>query len=405
MKVVILAGGLGTRLQSVVKDMPKPMADIDGRPFLEMLMDYMIFQGATEFVLCVSYLKEKIINYFGDSFRSVPVFYSIENTLLGTGGAIKQAFDLYHLDKAVVVNGDTFVKMDYHAFYERASEQMLSVALKKIDKAERFGMVIVKNGKIESFTEKKQGAENVFINSGVYFVASSLWSCVAQKSGVSFSFEKDVLEKIVSQIRVPAFRIDDYFIDIGVPEAYYQARKELRSVIYGAKALFLDRDGVINVDSGYVHRIEDCQFITGIFDICRHAKQKGYKIIVVTNQAGIAKGVYQEDEYMILRKYIHDEFIKQGCSIDAEYYCPYHIDGIGKYKKDSYERKPNPGMIFQSMRDFKVDLKNSILIGDKSEDIVAAQRAGIGNKIQLLGKYKETPMADSHVKSLCKIIL
>ena len=141
MKVIILAGGFGTRLQSVVNDVPKPMADINGTPFLELLMTNMLSFGASEFVLCVSYMRDKIIDYFGEDFRGVPVRYSIEEEPLGTGGAIKQAFDLFGLDDAVVINGDSYIKMDYTDFYRQAKGNMLAVALKRVENASRYGLV------------------------------------------------------------------------------------------------------------------------------------------------------------------------------------------------------------------------------------------------------------------------
>ncbi len=159
------------------------------------------------------------------------------------------------------------------------------------------------------------------------------------------------------------------------------------------KALFLDRDGVINVDKHHVYKIEDCEFIDGIFDLCRKAKSDGYLIIVVTNQAGIAKGKYTEEDYFKFRDYVHKEFKKQGCPIDAEYFCPYHTEAvIEKYCKDSYDRKPNPGMILKAQHDFDIDLNQSILIGDKQSDIEAGNRAGI--KVNIL---KSAQMPDLNV--------
>lgn len=149
------------------------------------------------------------------------------------------------------------------------------------------------------------------------------------------------------------------------------------------KALFLDRDGVINVDKNYLYRIEDCEFIDGIFELCRAAKKKQYKIIVITNQAGIAKGYYTENDYKILMDYISREFIKQNCPLDDIYYCPFHINGIGKYKKDSEDRKPNTGMLIKAINKYKLDTANSILIGDKESDILAGKRAGIGTLIKI----------------------
>ena len=150
------------------------------------------------------------------------------------------------------------------------------------------------------------------------------------------------------------------------------------------KALFLDRDGVINHDFGYVHDEENFKFIDGIFEVVRAAISAGYKIFVVTNQAGIARGYYDELQFQKLTLWMVEEFKSRGCSIDKVYHSPYHpTDGVGNYKQDHYSRKPNPGMIFQARDDFDIDLDSSIIIGDNETDVIAGVRAGVGTLILL----------------------
>jgi D-glycero-D-manno-heptose 1,7-bisphosphate phosphatase len=145
------------------------------------------------------------------------------------------------------------------------------------------------------------------------------------------------------------------------------------------KALFLDRDGVINEEKSYVHKIEDFVFIDGVFDSLRKFQRENYLIIIITNQAGIAKGYYQEKDYRLLSDWMLVEFEKENISIDDVFYCPYHPDGIGEYRKESFDRKPNPGMILKATRKHKIDLSKSILVGDKESDIEAGLNAGIQN--------------------------
>ena len=150
------------------------------------------------------------------------------------------------------------------------------------------------------------------------------------------------------------------------------------------KALLLDRDGVINTEKGYVHRRQDFHFREGIFDLCRAAQILRYLPVVVTNQAGIARGYYTESEFGELTDWMLQEFAQHGVSIARVYYCPYHpVYGIGKYKYDSADRKPKPGMLLQARTDLNLDLTASILIGDKLSDIEAGTAAGVGTNILL----------------------
>ena len=154
------------------------------------------------------------------------------------------------------------------------------------------------------------------------------------------------------------------------------------------KALFLDRDGVINEDSGYVYKPEDFHFIDGIFELCHAALDLGYLLIVITNQAGIARGYFTEKDFLALNKWMLSEFDRRDINITAVYFCPFHEEhGTPEYKKDSFDRKPNPGMILKAKEEFDIDLKNSILIGDKDSDMEAGRRAGVGRLLLLKGKY------------------
>src|SRR5512139_2969385 len=157
------------------------------------------------------------------------------------------------------------------------------------------------------------------------------------------------------------------------------------------KALFLDRDGVINVEKNYVYRIEDFDFVDGIFDLCDCAQSLGFKLIVITNQAGIGRGYYTETDFTQLTEWMRGEFRSHGIEIDHVYYCPYHpTAGVGEYKRDSFDRKPSPGMILKAKRDFDLDLPQSVLIGDKDSDIQAGRSAGVGHLVKLT----HTPQAD-----------
>jgi D-glycero-D-manno-heptose 1,7-bisphosphate phosphatase len=168
------------------------------------------------------------------------------------------------------------------------------------------------------------------------------------------------------------------------------------------KALFLDRDGVINVEKNYVYRIEDFEFVDGIFDLCACAQRLGFKLIVITNQAGIGRGYYTETDFEQLTQWMLKEFRSHGTAIDHVYHCPYHpTAGVGEYRQDSFDRKPNPGMILKAKRDYGLDLSRSVLIGDKESDIEAGRTAGIGHLVKLA----HTPQAEGREETDGMLVL
>ncbi len=154
-----------------------------------------------------------------------------------------------------------------------------------------------------------------------------------------------------------------------------------------SSALFLDRDGVINTDHGYVHKAENFEFVDGIFDVCAAAQAMGCKIVVVTNQAGIGRGYYTEQQFGSLTQWMCAQFIQREIQISAVYHCPFHPDhGVGRYKRESNERKPNPGMLLRAAKDLGLDLQKSVMVGDKMTDMEAAFNAGVGMKVLFKGE-------------------
>jgi D-glycero-D-manno-heptose 1,7-bisphosphate phosphatase len=158
-----------------------------------------------------------------------------------------------------------------------------------------------------------------------------------------------------------------------------------------AKALFLDRDGVINHEVGYLYRSEDVRWVDGIFSLCRVAVQAGYKLVVVTNQSGIARGYYTEADFGVLMEWMRAKFVAEGAALDAVYFCPYHPQhGIGVYRQENEDRKPGPGMLLRAARDLNLDLAQSMMVGDRCSDVGAAKRAGLARMFLLQGTEPET---------------
>ncbi|EDO6654317.1 D-glycero-D-manno-heptose 1-phosphate guanosyltransferase [Campylobacter coli] len=215
MQAIILCGGLGTRLKSVIKDIPKPMAPINNKPFLEFIFEYLKKQGITEIILSVSYKYELIQEYFKDEFHGMKIHYNIEKELLGTGGAIKDALKLVK-NEVYVVNGDTFFDIDLKKLVLNGSK--ICIALKQMQNFDRYGTVNVdEQGIVTSFEEKvfkKQG----LINGGIYLLKKDIFDKFDLEK--KFSFEEFLQENYI-KLKARAEIFDDYFIDIGVPEDYY----------------------------------------------------------------------------------------------------------------------------------------------------------------------------------------
>ncbi len=227
MQAIILAGGFGTRLQSVVKNCPKPMAPIHGKPFLAYLLEYLKSRGITQVVLSVHYLREQIEDFFKDNYQGIEIRYAVEEQPLGTGGAIVHALKNIDTAKPVfVLNGDTFLKLDYRAMYAQHHKSLpvLTMALRKIANCSRYGVVVTSGEEVIGFGE--QGGEySGLINAGVYLMDPLLF----QKFSITdqpFSFEKDFLFSQIKQLKAQAFMVNDYFMDIGVPEDYVQIAKD-----------------------------------------------------------------------------------------------------------------------------------------------------------------------------------
>lgn len=221
--VIILAGGFGTRLSTVVKDVPKPMAPINGKPFLHYIFKELQQQNIKEVVLSVGHLNEVIQDFFSDNYLGIHIQYAIENEPLGTGGGIKHAFNFVETD-AFVLNGDTF--FDIQLSKIKNEEKDITIALKPMFNFDRYGTVELDNeNRIIAFNEKKY-CENGLINGGVYYFKKSLFDKI--KTDSKFSFEKDILESHTNDLQIHGKIFDNYFIDIGIPEDYEKAKIDFK---------------------------------------------------------------------------------------------------------------------------------------------------------------------------------
>jgi D-glycero-alpha-D-manno-heptose 1-phosphate guanylyltransferase len=232
-EAVILAGGFGTRLQPVVKEVPKAMAPVNGRPFLEYLLNHLEASGIKKVVLSVGHRSEMIIDHFGSEYLGIKIDYAIENEPLGTGGGIRLALEKCSDKIVLAMNGDTMFAVDLKDFYKKHLEHkaMISIALRKVEDISRYGSVRTdKNNTVISFGEKSREVVPGLINAGIYLINRNYFL----NSGLTgaFSIEKDCFEQWYQQGLIAGFPYDTYFLDIGIPEDYLKAQDEFAKLKY-----------------------------------------------------------------------------------------------------------------------------------------------------------------------------
>lgn len=373
-EAIVLAGGFGTRLAHVVPDICKPMAPVAGRPFLRFIMDQLAAAGIEHAVVADGYRREQIEDFFGAGYRGMDIIYSPEETPLYTGGAVKQALARCDGDWVFVMNGDTWLDIDFAAM-EAAAEGApegvkAAVAVKRMRSFERYGTVDVDaEGTITAFHEKRPCADGL-INAGVYLVRRDALEAMPAK----FSLESDWFERVVTDGALRACVCEGGFIDIGVPEDYELAQTMLAPLARGWRLAMFDRDGTVNADTGHLFEPEKLELVPGTVELmARYAADPECKVVVVTNQAGIAKGLYAEEDMRVLHRFMEQELEKHGARVDAWYFCPHHPDFTGECSC----RKPAPGMLLAAMRDFDTRPENCVMYGDKPSDEAAAEAAGV----------------------------
>lgn len=373
-EAIVLAGGFGTRLAHVVPDVCKPMAPVAGRPFLRFIMDQLAASGFDRVVVADGYRREQIEDFFGSAYRGMAVEYSPEDTPLFTGGAVKRALGMCQSDWVFVLNGDTWLDADFAAMEATAADAPENasavIAVKRMRSFERYGTVDVDAGGALTAFHEKRPCEEGLINAGVYLLRRDALDDMPEK----FSLESDFFECVVGKGALRAAECAGGFIDIGVPEDYKLAQTMLAPLAKSWKLAMFDRDGTINVDTGHLHEPEKLELIPSTVDIMRgYSEDPDYKVVVVTNQAGIAKGLYTEADMRNLHRYMEVELGKLGVHVDAWYFCPHHPDYTGPCKC----RKPAPGMLLAAIRDFDANAVDCVMYGDMPTDEAAARTADI----------------------------
>ena len=371
----ILVGGKGTRLGSLTRATPKPLLEIgQGVAFLDIVIEQVIRQGFNDVVLLAGHLGHLVQErYDGRPLGDARIRVVIEPESRGTGGALISAREII-APRFLLLNGDSFFDINLRALAGDSAYEAV-IALRRVSDPSRYGTVELKGGEIRAFHEKSANVRGpATVSAGIYALRRSILGSIGS---LPCSIETDIFPMLAAKGQLAGIVDEGYFLDIGLPETLAQGRRELLDLRV-RPAAFLDRDGVLNVDAGHVHRPDQIDWIPGARKAVRRLNDLGYRVVVVTNQAGVAHGYYEEGDILSLHGWMQDQLADEGAFIDAFYYCMHHPEArIEKYRGHHVNRKPGPGMILEAFSDLAIRKHGSFLIGDKDSDIEAARSAGI----------------------------
>jgi D-glycero-D-manno-heptose 1,7-bisphosphate phosphatase len=375
---VILIGGLGTRLGALTADTPKPLLPIGNRPFLEYLLIEVARFGFKKVLLLTGYRSDRIQHYLSESAigraLNLRIEVLIEDKPAGTGGALWLA--RHHLDEYFyLLNGDSWFDFNWLSLItvEGADTAISVIGLRRVDDASRCGVVETDGAVARRFRERADRPGPADVNAGVYLISRKIISHLSPNC----SLERDIFPHLAETGLLRAYHALGRFLDIGVPSDF-DAAQNMIPKWQKRPAVFLDRDGTLNKDTGYVCRVADFCWLPGAVEGIRRLNDAGFYVFVVTNQAGVARGMYSEDDVKALHSWVREQLRDQGAHIDDFRYCPFHLDGsVDAYRRLDEWRKPGPGMLLSLIEHWPIDVAHSVMIGDKDLDVEAGHAAGI----------------------------
>ena len=418
MKVVIMAGGKGTRIASVRSDVPKPMIKICGKPILEHQIDNLKACGLTDIILVIGYLGDKIKEYFGDGSKfGVNIEYFVEDHPLGTAGALFKMPQL--TEDFLLLCGDVIIDVDFNRFIAFHKEHQAwaslvahpnghpydsSLLVTEIDAPKTVGGMPEYTHRVIRWMAKED--ERTYyknrVNAGIELISPELLKETMKnfvprhpETPDKIDLDRDVLKPNIPSGKIFAYDTPEYIKDMGTPDRFYETEKDIESGKVHArnlknkqKAIFLDRDGTINKMVGFVTKPEQFELIEGAAEAIKAINKSGYLAIVVTNQPVIARGDCTFEELQTIHDKMETELGKVGAFVDAIYVCPHHTDKGFKGERPEYKcncdcRKPKPGLLLQAAKDFNIDLSESYMIGDSHRDVEAGENAGVKKSIMV----------------------
>ena len=409
MKVVIMAGGKGTRISSVASDIPKPMIKIENVPVLEREIECLRDQGFTDLIITVSHLGHIIMEYFGDGSGISPttgklfgvnIEYFVEEIPLGNAGAFYRLKNKLKED-FLLLNADSVFDVDFNRFVTYHKEKGGLVTLFTHPNSHPYdsGLIIAdKNGVVKKWLSKEDDRPQWYrnrINAGLHVISPKVLENEIDTPKIDL--DRQLLKPLAGSGKMFCYDSPEYVKDMGTPDRYESVCRDFREGVVQAKnlknkqkAVFLDRDGTINKYVGFLRNIEDFELLPGAIEAVKKINASGYLAIVVTNQPVIARGEVSFEELEQIHNKMETMFGAEGAYLDAIYFCPHHphkgYEGERlELKFDCECRKPKPGMLLRAAEDYNIDLSQSWMIGDGENDIKAGKAAGchtalIGNK-------------------------
>lgn len=411
MKVVIMAGGRGTRIAELFPDVPKPLIPVDGMPILEREIRSLASQGLNNLILTVSYLADKIMAYFGDGSRlGVKIDYFVEETPLGNAGALFRLKDKIGDEPFFLLNADAAFDVDFNRMLSFHKKHGGYVTLFTHPNSHPYdsGLIIAdEEGKVEKWLSKEDERPQWYnnrVNAGLHIIDPKVLELSLENLEIDtvtefpkgkVDLDRQILKPLCGTGKMFCYDSPEYVKDMGTPERFHQVETDYQNGVVQAKnlhckqkAIFLDRDGTINKYVGFLRNSDDFELIEGVSEAIKMINESGYLAIVVTNQPVIARGEVTWDELHEIHKKMETLLGKDGAYIDGLYICPHHPDkGFEgerpEYKFDCDCRKPKPGLLLQAARDFNIDLSQSFMIGDSYRDVEAGKNAKVKSSVKI----------------------
>lgn len=400
MKVVIIAGGKGTRIASVNSDIPKAMIPINGKPILEYEIEMAKRYGFTDFVFIIGHLGEQIKAYFGNGNKwNVDIEYFNEEIPLGTAGALAYLKDKLNED-FFVFYGDTVMDFDMHAMLEYHRKKCADATLFVHPNDHPYDSDIVSldtEGRVTTFFNKPHSEDFVshnVVNAALFIFTPKILDYIS--IGTKSHIEKDVLPRcLASGLQLYGYTSFEYIKDMGTPDRYHAVTSDIASGKVARlnrknsrPAIFLDRDGVVTKEINLLCKPEQIEIIDGAADAIRQINASEYLAIMVTNQPVIARNLCSIEELDFIHAKMETLLGQKQAYINAIYYCPHHPDGGYPEERKEYKikcdcRKPAPGMLLKAVKDWNIDIEKSIMIGDRDSDIQAGIAAGCKQSIKI----------------------